>query len=555
MLYGAPDRNTAWSRLSDAWDLIIIGGGITGAGILREGVRVGLRVLLLEQNDFASGTSSRSSKMVHGGLRYLNNLQFRLTWQSVRERQTLLKEGSGLIEPLPFIFPTYQHDRIPGWMMETGLRMYSWMGGRWHMYETLDPMQVQMMSPGLSGDQLTGGFRFYDAQTDDARLVLRVLREGVATGRAIAINYAQAERLLRDEQGQVCGVVVRDHTTGRIHETRASAVVNATGAWVDRLREEVGAGPRIRPLRGSHLIFAQHRFPTFQAVTFPHPDDGRPVFAFPWEGITLLGTTDLDHLQSLDEEPTITTEESAYLLRAVQAHFPSLNLSEKDVLATFAGVRPVVRSKHEKTDPSKESREHVLWNEAGLLSVTGGKLTTFRCIALDALKALRGQLPRMAPVDANLSALDPTPPIDEPLHGFTPREALRLSARYGVEILDFARERPEFERDTLGGLPIHGLELRWAARQEAVIHLDDLLLRRVRLGLIAPGGGQRFLPRIRVLVQEELGWDDVRWEEEVARYVERWQAYYGPPDITRHWLPSAEVNPDSLACPGLVQSA
>lgn len=529
MLYGASDREAAWQSLPGPWDLIVVGGGITGAGILREGVRVGMRVLLVEQGDFASGTSSRSSKMVHGGLRYLYNLQFRLTYRSVRERETLLREGPGLVERQSFLFPTYEHDRFPMWMMEVGLRLYGWMGGRWCIHDRLDPLETQMMAPGLSGEHLKGGLRFYDAQTDDARLVLRLIREGVATGRAVALNYARAERLLRNERGRVVGVVVRDMESGRTAEARAAAVINATGAWVDRLRGEVGAEPRIRPLRGSHLIFPLHRFPVFQAVTFPHPDDGRPVFVFPWEGVALLGTTDLDHDEDLDREPTIAPQEVAYLLQAAQAHFPALGLSERDILSSFAGVRPVVRSRREVA-PSKESREHVLWDEAGLLTVTGGKLTTFRCIALDVLQALRGRLPHMGAFDKHLSALDPAPQVDDPPPGLTPREALRLAARYGVEMLDFARRCPVEECERVGRLPVHWLELRWAARHEAVRHLDDLLLRRVRIGLLAPQGGARYLPRIRALVQGELGWDDARWQEEEAAYLQRWQAHYSVPE-------------------------
>lgn len=537
MLYGAPDREAAWRSLSRRWDLIVVGGGITGAGILREGVRVGLRVLLLEQNDFASGTSSRSSKMVHGGLRYLYNLQFRLTRQSVYERETLLREGPGLVGRQSFLFPTYEHDRFPMWMMEIGLRLYGWMGGRWRIHERLDPLEVQMMSPGLSDERLKGGFRFYDAQTDDARLVLRLIREGVATGRAVALNYARVERLLRDEQGRVIGVVVRDRETGRTAEARAAVVVNATGAWVDHLRQQVGAEPRIRPLRGSHLIFPLHRFPVFQAVTFPHPDDGRPVFVFPWEGVALLGTTDLDHDEDLDREPTIAPREVAYLLRAARAHFPTLGLSERDILASFAGVRPVVRSRREVA-PSKESREHVLWDEAGLLTVTGGKLTTFRCIALDVLQTLHGRLPHMGAFDKRLSALDPAPSVGEAPPGLTPHETLRLAARYGAEMLDFACERPAGERERIGRLPVHWMELRWAARHEAVHHLDDLLLRRVRLGLLAPQGGAQYLPRVRALVQEELGWGDARWEQEAAEYTARWRAHYSVPQATEGAVPS-----------------
>lgn len=528
MLTGTSTREQVWNKLAEQWDLIVVGGGITGAGILREAVRVGLRVLLLEQGDFASGTSSRSSKLVHGGLRYLNNAQFGLTWQSVHERDELLKEGPGLVDPLPFLYPFYRGDKLPAWVMEIGLSIYSLMAGKWHDYRSLSPQELMIMAPGLSARNLMGGLRFFDAQTDDARLVLRLIREGVRTGRAVAINYARVDGLQRDQAGKVTGVTVRDRETGREYHAHAAAVINATGVWVDRLREEVGAPPHMRPLRGSHLVFSQHRFPLFQAATFPHPDDGRPVFAFPWEGVTLLGTTDLDHQQDLDQEPTISQEEITYLLGSVQAHFPSLGLNADAVMATYAGVRPVIGHGQE-VDPSKEGREHVIWNESGLLTVTGGKLTTFRCIALDALSTLRKELPEMKPVSEHLAALDPAPRIGEPLPGLTVRETLRLAARYGEDILDFAAEAPTGERERVGALPVYWLEFRWAARHEAVLHLDDLLLRRVRIGLLMPEAGARFLPRIRPLVQTELGWTDERWEQEAADYLTRWRTHYGPP--------------------------
>ncbi len=542
MLYGTQNRTEVWDQIGGPWDLIVVGGGITGAGILREGVRMGLNIALFEQGDFASGTSSRSSKLVHGGLRYLNNFQFGLTRQSVCERETLLKQGVGLVEPLPFLYPTYQTDRMPSWMIAFGLYLYGLMGGKWHAHETYDPYELRMLSPGLAGAHLTGGFRFYDAQTDDARLVLRVLREGISArhagdrfpvaGRAIAINYARVEGLLHDRQGQVSGAIVRDQVGDRIYEVHATVVVNATGAWADRLRQKAGATLRIRPLRGSHLIFPQDRFPIYQAVSFPHPDDGRPVFVFPWEGVTLLGTTDLDHDEDLDREPRISAEEIAYLLRAARDHFPGLGLTEADVTATFAGVRPVISSgKH--VDPSRESREHALWNEDGLLTVTGGKLTTFRSIALDALRALRSQLPHMQPVDDRLSALDPTPPVDEPPPGLSCEQALRLAARYGPDVLEFAAQQPQIDRECVPNTSIHWLEFRWAARHECVVHLDDLLLRRVRIGLLVPDGGAAHLPRIRALVQEELGWDDERWQQEETRYLDLRRSHYGSPHDLR----------------------
>jgi len=535
MLYGAPTRQAAWEQAEQVWDLIVVGGGITGAGILREAVLLGLNVLLLEQNDFASGTSSRSSKLVHGGLRYLNNFQIGLTWQSVSEREILLKEGEGLINPLPFLMPTFEGDKLPSWMYEIGLYMYGWMGRKWRVHRVFDAYELQMLSPALANRNLKGGFRFYDAQTDDARLVLRVLKEGIeahrehsSAGRGIALNYAQVEDLRRDSTGHVSGVWVVDRVSGEHHELQGKVIINATGAWADRLRVKIGAQPRIRPLRGSHLIFRSSRFPLYQAVSFPHPEDGRPVFAFPWEGVTLVGTTDLDHQDSLDEEPRISDEEIDYLLNALRFHFPSLDLARSDIMTTFAGVRPVIGSGGD-VPPSKESREHALWEEDGLLTVTGGKLTTFRLIALDALKTVRRHLPNMGKISDDLSALDPLPAVVRHPPDLTSGQALRLAARYGAEILEFAGALPAEERMSIGTLPIHWMEFQWAARHEAIVHLDDLLLRRVRLGLLAPDGGEKYLPRIRALVQSELGWDDAQWEQEEASYLALWQSYYGSP--------------------------
>lgn len=528
-LYGTSDRQSAWHRLGDDWDLIVVGGGITGAGILREAVRMGLRVLLLDQGDFSSGTSSRSSKLVHGGLRYLYNLQFKIVQQAAAERDELLREGQGLIMPLAMSYSINRADRLPTWAVDFGFRLYSWMIGTWKSYQRLRPADLRAFFPGLRLEGVNATFRYHEGQTDDSRLVLRLIREGVGTGRAIALNYARVEGLLRGADGQVNGVRVRDCGSGALGEARARAVINATGAWADRLRGEVGAPPRMRPLRGSHLIFPQYRFPLYQAVAFAHPDDHRLIFAFPWEGVTLLGTTDLDHAADLDEEASISPEEFDYLLRAVQAHFPELNLVASDVIATYAGVRPVISSGENKP-PSKESRDYIILDEEGLLTVTGGKLTTFRHIAIDTLHALRHRLPRLESMDDHLAALDPLPAIAQTLPGLTPEQVQRLIARYGAEILNFAAQRPPEERACVDGLPIHWLELRWAARHEAVHHLDDLLLRRVRLGLLAPRGGEAQLPNVRALVQDELGWDDTRWDQEQAAYLARWRAHYSVPD-------------------------
>ncbi len=523
-------REIVWSRLSGPWDVLVIGGGITGAGIFREAVRLGLRALLVEQRDFAWGTSSRSSKMVHGGFRYLKDGHVRLTWASVRERQRLLAEGAGLIEPMGFLIATYRGDRPGRWAYRAGLSIYDLLALQWsHRYYSAE--DFQFLAPHLSIEGLQGGYRYGDAQTDDARLVLRVLREAASAG-GMALNYARAESLLLGEEGtpssgQVVGVRLRDTLSGRTAEVRARAVINATGAWADRLRAELGRPPRIRPLRGSHLIFPGWRLPAAQALTFLHPLDRRPVFIFPWEGIALVGTTDLDHDRPLDEEPAISPEEVAYLMAGVEAQCPRLNLSLEDVLSTFSGVRPVIGTG--RSDPSREPRDHVVWEENGLLTVTGGKLTTFRLIARDALRAIRSRFPALPPFDEPSPVLDP---VDETLEGsgLDARTCRRLLGRYGAEAPALLAAAGDGELETIPGTDFLWAEIRWAARAEGVVHLDDLLLRRVRVGLLLPRGGEALLPRVRAICQEELGWSDARWEEEEAAYRALWQACYSLPE-------------------------
>ncbi|MDW8326269.1 MAG: glycerol-3-phosphate dehydrogenase/oxidase [Anaerolineales bacterium] len=512
-------RDRVWATLSQTWDLIVIGGGITGAGILREAANVGLRALLVEAGDFASGTSSRSSKLVHGGLRYLKQGELRLTFESVRERERLLREGRGLIQQLGFLVPNFAGDRPPAWVFGLGLAFYDALALQWS-HRRYDAVDMRDLCPALAERGLLGGYRFFDAITDDARLVLRLLREAVRAG-GVALNYARAEGLLRDRAGQVRGVVLRDRAdpAGRMLEVQARAVINASGAWADDLRAHLGARRRLRHLRGSHLIFPASRFPLRRAVSFLHPRDHRPVFALPWEGVTLFGTTDVDHGRALETDPAISPAESEYLLEALQYAFPALDLRAGDVQATLAGVRAVVDTG--KADPSKESREHVLWNEDGLVTVTGGKLTTFRLMAHAALRAVR------APVGGKTQrVLDPPPTLAADLR---PEVALRLAGRYGADAPALIAAAQPGELAPVADSVALWAELRWAARAEGVVHLDDLLLRRVRLGLLLPEGGLPHLDRIRAIVQPELGWDDARWEQEAADYARLWQASYAPP--------------------------
>lgn len=517
-------RDTLWSQLGEDFDLIIIGGGITGAGILREATRLGLRAVLFEQGDFACGTSSRSSKLVHGGLRYLKNAQIKLTSQSVHERDCLLKEGRGLVTALPFVMANFHGDRIPAWIFGAGLTMYDLLALKWN-HRAYSAQDLRDLVPQLTSSALVSGYRYFDAQTDDARLVLRVIQEAVRDG-ALAINHVHVERLLRNK-GRVCGVAVRDLAPGgnRNTEVRARAVISATGAWADELRQQIGGVKRLRVLRGSHLFFPLEKLPLSRAVTFLHPTDGRPVFILPWEGVTLVGTTDVDHEAAPTPDLAISPDEAEYLMASVAHVFPDLGLTIADVCSSLAGIRAVVDTG--RADPSKESREFVLWKEHGLLTVSGGKLTTFRLMAHTALRAVRAVLPEHPIPRRTTRVLDPL--SSESALCTVPGELrLRLFGRYGEQACSLVEAAQEGEMEPIGRSPSLWAELRWAARSEAVIHLDDLLARRLRLNLTLPHGGLDNMPHIRAVAQAELGWDDERWEQEQSAYRDLWYACYAP---------------------------
>lgn len=556
--------------LAQQWDVIVIGGGITGAGILLEAARRGLKALLLEQRDFAWGTSSRSSKLVHGGLRYLKEGQIGLTRESVHEREHLLQQAAGLVEPQSFAFGHYA-GRKPGKLMFLlGLAMYDRLAGQRsrHYYARTE---FAALAPNVSTQGLLGGMVYTDAKTDDARLVLRVLQEAQAHG-GVALNYVAVQGLLRggaqgkaaagavtgavtgvatgaadsaQETGaQVTGVQVRDMQSDAAHPAayavRARVVISATGAWADGLRLQAGSAtahasasgaalkPRLRPLRGSHLVLPAWRLPLAQAISLMHPYDGRPVFAFPWEGVTLVGTTDVDHKEDMSHDASITRAEVEYLMAVLHDQFPQLALSERDVIATYAGVRPVIDTG--KANPSKEGRDHALWLEHGLLTVTGGKLTTFRVIALDALRRVASLLPDWQADLAPRPVFDAAAPLPQHRAAALPAGmAHKLLGRYGALTAQVLEAAQEGELELIGGTETCWVQLRWAARCESVQRLEDLLLRRSRIGLQLRQGGLAIMPRIRAICQAELGWSDQRWDAEQAAYVALWNKHYSLP--------------------------
>jgi glycerol-3-phosphate dehydrogenase len=523
-------REREWEKLSCQWDLIIIGGGITGAGILREATRAGLKPLLLESRDFASGTSSRSSKLVHGGFRYLRNAQMKLTLQSVQERQRLLHAGKGLVNPLEFLLACHKGDRTPPYLLSCGLALYDLLSFKWS-HRTYKTSALQTRCTLLTNPNLVGGFVYGDALTDDARLVLRVLQEAVSHGGS-ALNYAAVEGLMLSRSGHVKGVVVRDQAPthrGRIADVYAPVIINSTGAWADELRAKTGSRPRLRKLRGSHLVFPGRKLPIDCAISFFHPADQRPVFVFPWDSVTIIGTTDVDHTEPSLEEPAISQGEVDYLMAAINFAFPDCSITLADIRATFSGVRGVVDTG--KTQPWKESREHVLWDEKGMLTITGGKLTTFRRMALDALKATRYRWSGKVGLDPRQPILDE--PTGEPVRSNQLDELAltRLFGRFGKKANHLLSTASSAEFDSIDGTSTLWAELRWAARNEGVIHLDDLLLRRVPLGILLPDGGLEHFKRIQQMAQSELDWDAERWDREAQRYTAILQAGYRLPEM------------------------
>jgi len=520
-------RESVWAEIDREWDMIVIGGGITGAGIFRSAVSAGLRTLLVEAQDFSFGTSSRSSKLVHGGFRYLYNRQYHVTYESVQERRRLLRDAPYLITSLPFNLPNYRQYNYPSWALHLGVIIYDLMAPKWD-HRVLSSNEILGQFSGLNHTGILKSFRYHDAVLDDARLVLRIIRETVQEG-GTSINYAAVDHLLRDNQGAVRGIVVRDTASakGTTAEVKSKVVINAAGPWTDKIRRELKAPGRLRLLRGSHLVFKRARFPASEAVSFFHPQDHRSMFVIPWEGTTLVGTTDIDHSnkqQGLSNELFAERNEIEYILSAVDFLFPLLKITQSDIISTFSGLRPVINTG--AAMPSKESRAHQVWNDNGLITVAGGKLTTFRIMAKDTLEIACASIGKQVKINRNQRMLKK---LLTYRCGKLEKEACnRLFGRFGREAKELLQLAEPDEMRQIESLPTLWAEVRWAAASEGVVHLDDLLLRRVRIGLLLPEGGKSVLSRVRQIAQPELGWSDSRWEKEETRYWKIWRTFFSP---------------------------
>jgi len=511
------DREESLQRLAEEqFDVLVVGGGITGAGVALDAAARGLRTALVERVDFASGTSSKSSKMVHGGLRYLQHHDFRLVYEALHERQRLLDNAPHLVHPLPFLIPLFGRngvvDRSVARAYSTALWLYDVTGGLriGRRHARVGRAEALAHLPTLRAQHLVAAFVYYDAQADDARLTVAVARTAALDHGAVVANYAGVTGLLRDRTGRIVGAQVRAEVPvpgappARELEVRASVVVNATGVWVDDLRAlDEGAHPHsIRPAKGIHLTVPRSRVPADMAAVIPVRGDRRSIFVVPWpDGDDVyLGTTDTAWDGPL-EDPACLPEDVAYVLEAANGSLEGA-LTEADVTGVWAGLRPLLapspgRSVSERT--ADLSRRHtVRVSEHGLVTVTGGKLTTYRKMAEDAVARALRLVGARAPAGAHRC---PTPRLR--LHGargldrfhepgmaeelgLAPEVLDTLVARHGDEtpaVVDLAAGDPSLLEPLVTGLPYLRAEAHWAVRHEMAMTVDDVLARRTRVAL------------------------------------------------------------------------
>ena len=503
----------------------------------------GLRTVLVEQHDLGYGTSSRSSRLIHGGIRYLEEGDIGLVFEALRERRVLLRIAPHLVRPLPFVFPVHDGDRVPLWKLRAGVWLYDLLAAfrnvGWHRF--LGKRALRRAEPMVREQGLRGGVRYFDAQCDDARLVVATVRAAMQHG-ALVASYMVVEDLIRAD-GRIQGVRIRDRLSGTAGQIRAAVVVNATGPWCDRLRqlEDPGVAPLLRPTKGVHVMVRRDRLGNQAAITLTSPIDGRVMFVIPWGDFSYIGTTDTDDAED-PEQVRATQDDIHYLLRSANAAFPNAHLGEEDVLSSWAGLRPLIRPP-ERLGASQIPREHVIQRGAGgMLTIAGGKLTTFRAMAeelvdqvVEILHDLDGRpRPPRPPSDreplpgGEAAAVEPlgTPGTELGLFGETVEHLLRTYGTESAAILNLVRERRELARPLIPGYPAIEAEVIHVARRELAQRVEDVLVRRIHPYYETRDHGVGSARRTAELLGEEHGWDTARIEEEATRYVE-WCAREG----------------------------
>jgi glycerol-3-phosphate dehydrogenase len=505
-----------------AWDMIVVGGGATGVGVAIDAAARGYDVLLLEQSDFGKGTSSRSTKLAHGGVRYLEQGNIGLVMEALKERGLLLQNAPHLVHDLAFVVPNYDWWEAPFYGL--GLKLYQLLAGKYGfgISRILSKEETLEHLPTLKTEGLRGGAVYYDGQFDDARLLIHMVATAFERG-ATLLNYVEVTGLTKDAQGFVDGITARDLETGSEFRATAKVVINATGAFTDllRLKAEPDAKPMIVPSQGIHLVFDSSFLQGESAIMVPHTSDGRVLFAIPWHGHTLVGTTDTP-VAAATLEPVAMKHEIEFIL-ATAGQYLTKAPTRDDVLSVFAGIRPLVRATG-VTNTAALSRDHVIHiDRSGMVTICGGKWTTYRHMAEDCVDqaATLAQLPEKPCVTHHLR-----------IHGFrdvakedpAKEDAAKQLGSLEVYGSDAYEIRKLIGTDAGLGEPLHvalpyvKAEVIWAVRQEMARTVEDILARRTRALFLNAGAALAMAPAVADLMASELGWDEVTRTKQLAAF-------------------------------------
>lgn len=529
---GLASRAAAWARLSDmVFDVLIVGGGITGAGSARDAAMRGLRVALLDADDWASGTSSRSSRLVHGGVRYLEHGHLHLVFEASRERRTLLQIAPHLVRPLRFTWPVYRGARIPRWKLRAGLLAYDALSLFRNVgtHRGASRRAILARMPGLRSEGLVGGARYWDASTDDVRLTLANVVSAAEAG-AVTLNHACVTAFLHDAQGMIAGARVRDAASGEMVEVHARVVVNATGPWSDITRrlDDGVAHAAVLGSKGVHIAVPRDRVPVTDALTLLHPDDGRVLFILPSPVHTIIGTTETPATAG-PSDVRANRADVTYLLRAANSFFPAASLDDDAVISAWAGIRPLVAQRGATANDA--SREHdVATAPSGLISVTGGKLTTYRAMASQIADVIEHALGRRR------SVASPTADAPLPGTGDVPYEAevraaqtaiaddasaAQLVRAYGDRwrlVWGLVEREPALGARLDPALPYIAAEVMWAAVAEGAWTVADVLVRRMPIAYERQDGGRALARVVAGIMARAHGWDDATTARAVVAF-------------------------------------
>jgi glycerol-3-phosphate dehydrogenase len=532
------DRATAVRRLAEThFDVVVVGGGITGAGVALDAASRGLRTALVERDDFASGTSSKSSKLIHGGLRYLQNGDVRLVYEALAERQRLRKNAPHLVRILPFLIPLFAKDGVISKKLARALGSAMWMYdltggariGKLHKRLSTDEALAHM--PTLPRELLAGSYLYYDARADDARLTLTIARTAAVDHGAVVINDATVSEIRKDESGRASGLTVQ--VDGHTIAVEADSVVNATGVWADEVRTlDEGTNPEtIRPAKGIHITVPWELVRNDIAVVIPVPKDKRSVFVVPWGAFTYIGTTDTDYEGSIDD-PQCTPDDIAYLLGAINRSVTG-TITEDDIVGTWAGLRPLVRDASSGRTADLSRRHRVAASDSGMVTITGGKLTTYREMAADTVDTIveilsrrgddrrvgrsRTKRLRLRGAEGYQAFVDSPPPT-----ALDAATMAHLADRYGGEartLVAMVELRSDLGTPLVSGLPYIRAEAVYAARYEMARSVDDVLSRRTRARLLGRDASVAAAADVAELMRHELAWDD----DECARQADSYR--------------------------------